>query len=217
MNRKLVAAIAMLAAGCSPALGFGETVSLRSEMGASVTVDRFVADQAGDRIIHAVGIYEGGSRHSYAHSPREIVTVEIDSQGSRKVYLALSSYEPVDWVLTGPGVSDVRGVYLDGYNEQSVSGVKAGIVTNRSNGMGQLNGFEPDEADGEENEWSGTAPGPSPKRISCTYTYAAPSGGGCDSALVFAANAEAIFRAKLVTYTGVYNAQEFRIRAMSGD
>lgn len=112
----------------------------------------------------------------------------------------------------------MRGVYLEGYNKQHVSGVRLALVTNRSlatSWVADANAEDVSEADvSEAVQWSGTRRFASSQRIACAYTYAKPSGGGCDAALQFTANAEALFGAKLSTFTGTYNAQYFRIHAL---
>ena len=205
--------LCLLLPACSLVSRSNELVEMRSEQGAKYPVDRYLADHIGAKVIHAIGIYEGGSRHDFDHSPRETVTVELDDPGPRKLFLALSSYEPVDWELIGPSVAAVHGVYLDGYNKQHVSGVRLALVTNRS--LATLRDADASAEDvSEADQWSGARRSASSQPIACAYTYAKPSGGGCDAALQFTANAEALFEAKLTTFTGIYNAQYFRIHAL---
>lgn len=186
----------------------GAAVEIVSKQYADYQADRFEAAPFEGDAIHAIGIYEGGSRHGPGSHPLEDVTVEVADQGSRSIYLALSSYEPVRWIVTGPGAASVKGVYLDGYHNQQVVGVQNGKVIDRS---ARRNGdySSPDLGDagwGVKTTLSTFAP------VSCTYTYLEPSGGGCDSAHQFLANAHGMFGAPIASFTGIYNAQHFRIR-----
>ncbi|MCB2060814.1 MAG: hypothetical protein R3E09_07950 [Novosphingobium sp.] len=173
------------------------------------TISRFEQDVAEENVIHAIGIYEGGSNHSFRNHPIEIVQIDVQSQGGRGIYLALSSYEPVQWDIAGPGVDAVRGVYVDGYHRHEVTGVPGNIVTNWSNRRGPSA-----KAEALSSDWGGSAQAQNPGAISCTYTYPGPSGGGCGSAERFMANARSRFHAPVATFTGTYNAQAFRIHRL---
>lgn len=186
----------------------GPTVDVVSRQYDRYEVDRFEAPPMEGDVIHAIGIYEGGSNHGPDRHPREDVTVEIEEQEGRSVYLALSSYEPVRWNITGPGAAAVKGVYLTGYHAQNVIGVAHAKVIDRSAERTEDATLRDRDGDGG---WGVETPiysGP----ISCTYTYAEPSGGGCDSAWRFLANARALFSVPIASFTGIYNAQHFRIR-----
>ncbi|WP_324742780.1 hypothetical protein U8326_05225 [Tsuneonella sp. CC-YZS046] len=170
--------------------------------------DRYEAPSTDGDVIHAIGIYEGGSDHGPGLHPREDVTVEIDDQGDRPVYLALSSYEPVRWNITGPGAGAVKGVYLAGYHSQQVVGAKNARVVDRS----AERGGDRDREEPHDGGWGVETALYSYAPVSCTYTYATLSGGGCASARQFLTNARALFGAQVASFTGIYNAQHFRIR-----
>ncbi len=199
-------AIVLPLAAC--ACSAGPMVEVVSRQYDHYEIDRFEAPPIEGDVIHAIGIYEGGSDHGPGLHPREDVTVEIEDQGGRPVYLALSSYEPVRWNITGPGAAAVKAVYLAGYHSQKIVGVKNAKVVDRSaERAGDRDREEPDDGDwGVETTLYSYAP------VSCTYTYAMPSGGGCASARQFLANARALLGGQVASFTGIYNAQHFRIR-----
>jgi hypothetical protein len=170
--------------------------------------NRFEAPVTEGNAIHAIGIYEGGSDHGPGRHTRADVTVEIEDQGGGKsIYLALSSYEPVRWIIAGPGAAAVKGVYLAGYHDQQVVGMAHGTVIDHSAERSEGGGW--DEA--SDGGWGMETASYSYAPVGCTYTYAMPSGGGCASAQQFLANAHALFGAPIASFTGIYNAQHFRI------
>lgn len=204
-RRGHVATVLLLAA-CGPSSG--SIVEVVSRQYDHYEADRFEALPTKGDVIHAIGIYEGGSNHGPDRHPREDVTVEMEDQGSRSVYLALSSYEPVRWNITGPGAAAVKGVYLAGHHGQQVVGAKNAKVVDRS----AERGGDRDQEEPLDGGWGAETALYSYAPVSCTYTYATPSGGGCASARQFLANARALFGAQVASFTGIYNAQHFRIR-----
>jgi hypothetical protein len=175
-------------------------------------ISRFEAPQPEERIIHAIGIYESGAGHGkYAAAGAE-VRVEIDRQPGREIFLALSAYQPVRWRLTGPGAAAVRGIYLAGYHRQQVSGAPQAQVIDRSaeferaeeNGGAMAEDAAPDTTDGK----------PHYVPVPCTITYADADAGGCPPAEQFLTNARLLLNAPVASFTGVYQADAFRIHAM---
>lgn len=204
---RAVAAILLLLGGCSAAAGVIDAGNGAEEGGDQTQlIETVAADQPS---IRAIGIYQGGSGHSHGDHPTEDVTIEVDDDRGSKLYLALSSYEPVRWNLTGPGAARVSGVYLDGYHQQSVTGAVPGTtIDNRSaNRERDSAGTRATSSDWAEDPQFGAG-----GRVSCTYTFPEASGGGCGSAHAFLANARSIFHAPVATFTGIYEGKHFRLR-----
>lgn len=206
----------MLALGGCGALS-GNSVDVTAREASGYPVDRYERSVAEGPLLHAIGIYEASGGHSSKSHPVADATVEVESQGGREIYLALSSYEPVRWRLTGAGLADVKGVYLAGYNRHEVVGIEAGRVVNASGPAprGQSNaGWTSDDEVYEEPAYAGSGEdGEDTGRVSCTYTYWEGSGGGCESAIGLVGAAEDRFGASLASFTGVYNAKGFRVNA----
>ena len=100
---------------------------------------------------HVIGIYESRSDHGYNYHPQGEVAVKV-YPGQKPMILVLSSYEPQKWVLTG-AVDQVRKVILNGYHDQTVTGIETSKVTEHSYlGTGKayyskfLYGFSPSTA-----------------------------------------------------------------------
>lgn len=158
-----------------------------------------------DATIYAIGIYEGGSNHLAGSHPTETVSITIAEGEGEPIQLALSSYEPVEWVLRGEGAKRVNRVYLDGYYRQSIKGHSGARVTNLSGRTERNAGTLGDDWGYDSAARSGA------NSISCAYTYPTPSGGGCEGGADFVANAEALLDAKVRSFAGIYNAQAFVI------
>lgn len=84
-----------------------------------------------DRAI-VIGAYEGtypdGVSHSYGNHPEGEVDVYLPDGGSHtNMLLVLTSYEPVEWNLTGPGTDNVAGVLATGYYDQRVDGLSSDV------------------------------------------------------------------------------------------
>jgi hypothetical protein len=69
--------------------------------------------------LHAVGIYEARSDHSFGNHPMGKHVIRV--KGTGRVILALASYEPVTWVIE-PGEAVVERVIAMGYHKQVIEG-----------------------------------------------------------------------------------------------
>ena len=86
--------------------------------------------------LFAIGIYEPNNEHGWQYidgewiyfQERGTATVFIDEQYDANLTLALGSYEPTDWMLEGPGVSNVSNIILHGYHDHTVNGFEFGSV-----------------------------------------------------------------------------------------
>jgi PEP-CTERM motif len=95
-------------------------------------VSGFQVSPNDSQFVHAIGIYEANSNHSFGYNPRYDASVVVDAQGSNTLYLVLSSYEPVNWIFSGAGLGSVRGVLIAGINQHTFSGINSSLVDNVS-------------------------------------------------------------------------------------
>jgi hypothetical protein len=126
--------------------------------------------------LHLIGVYE---------PDRAVGTIDVavDRPGS-EVVLVLSSYEPVDWVLSVTPTTNLKEVVLNGYNTHTVAGMPKGTVLTRRDGIGLY--------------WD-----------ACGYELPS-SGGGCDTEDIVA-GAEAYTGLPLNSFTGCYVASSFSL------
>jgi hypothetical protein len=87
-----------------------------------------------DSQIVVVGVYEGplsgGRQRGFQEDAEGKVTVDVSSI-EENTLLVLSSYEAVNWKLTGSALSNVKAVYVTGYKPSRVSGLPAGVSVSR--------------------------------------------------------------------------------------
>ena len=85
--------------------------------------------------IYNIGLYEATSNHGWKYVNGQLV--HYRERGTATIYiqeqaapfgLALNSYEPVDWILTGPGVAKVAKILLYGYHHHTVTGQPANSI-----------------------------------------------------------------------------------------
>lgn len=126
--------------------------------------------------LHIVGVYE---------PDRAVGTIDVsvDRPGS-DVHLVLSSYEPVEWLLSVDPSTNLVEVILNGYNAHTVVGLPGGTTLTRRDGIGLY--------------WD-----------ACGYELPS-SGGGCDTEVIVAA-AEAYTGVPLNSFTGCYVASTFEL------
>jgi hypothetical protein len=76
---------------------------------------------AKDAQIEAVGVYEAkfGTHGVGQRSIPGVVTVTLQ-RSPKPTVLVLSSYEPVSWLISGPGSKDLKAVLLAGNSESTV-------------------------------------------------------------------------------------------------
>lgn len=84
------------------------------------------------RFVHTIGIYEANSNHGFGNNPRYNASIVVEAQGSNTLYLVLSSYEPVNWIFSGAGLSALSGVLITGFNQHTFTGINSSLVDNVS-------------------------------------------------------------------------------------
>lgn len=92
----------------------------------------YEASMPSDYIVYNIGIYEPNNVHgwrrdsngNYYHvRERGTALLNIKNQGGKKIALALGSYEPTDWVVSGQGANAVDYVLLYGIHHHTISGI----------------------------------------------------------------------------------------------
>lgn len=84
--------------------------------------------------IYNIGLYEPDNEHgwrlnsdgSYSHfRERGTATIYIEDQNGIPAALALGSYEPTDWIITGPGADAIDSILLYGYHHHTITGMNS--------------------------------------------------------------------------------------------
>ncbi|MES2134977.1 MAG: peptidoglycan-binding domain-containing protein [Patescibacteria group bacterium] len=82
------------------------------------------------RGVTAVGVYEGsypsGVQHSYNFHPEGTVNVKVTGDTGQSRDLVLTSYEPVNWVLSVPSNVIISKIIVTGYHKSRVTNVPSG-------------------------------------------------------------------------------------------
>lgn len=128
MRHLLAALLAVTATSAAPTLAASVDVTGSTSPYPVTGFD----NPAGSVAYRAIGIYEASHVHGGGSNPRYDAVIEIGAQAT-PLYLALSAYEPVNWVFKGAGVAQVKGVLVGGYNQHSWSGISSSLVTDISN------------------------------------------------------------------------------------
>ena len=82
--------------------------------------------------LHAVGVYRGTlpAGASTANHPTGTVNITI-AGGSIPIALALTAYEPVNWVISNPTNRQISQVLLAGYYAQTVQGISSSVTVTK--------------------------------------------------------------------------------------
>ena len=131
--------------------------------------------------VHLLGIYQAFDGSVIDH-PQGTARVNVLGNTRASVHLALSSYEPVRWILEGPGRQYISSVLISGVHPGVVEGIDPTKVVNRTG-----------------SQWLGA------------YAYAWPSvSGGSNTPLLTSRVAEH-FGAPISTFSGAYSASRFTV------
>jgi hypothetical protein len=129
-----------------------------------------------------VGVYETSSNHSFDFHTTGTGHVRVVGSALAPVDIVVSSYEPVQWIFDGPGVSYISKVLVNSFYPSTVVGIDSSKVLDRS---------------GAQNLG--------------TYAYAWPSAtGGSNTPLLFQ-NVQTLLGAPVSAFGGAYNATAFTI------
>lgn len=77
---------------------------------------------------HIIGVYEARRDHSSGSHPVGTARIHITGAASVPVNLVLSSYEPIQWIVDGSGVSFVQSVLINSYHLSTVVGIDSSVV-----------------------------------------------------------------------------------------
>jgi len=110
----------------------GSEKSLRDSI--EIKVEEVETDVLMGSMAVGVGAYEGsypsGERHSFGYHPQGEIDVYLSENPNYKgsLTLVLSSYEPVKWNISGPGIGSIGEVLATGYYDQEVSGLDVPVT-----------------------------------------------------------------------------------------
>ncbi|MGB0647127.1 MAG: hypothetical protein ACPGQS_08120, partial [Bradymonadia bacterium] len=79
----------------------------------------FSSGELDETVTYMIGVYQSHGNHGFNDHPTGEAIVHIGAQAGR-IELVLSSYEPVDWTLSGPGVANIDRLLVLGYHTQNV-------------------------------------------------------------------------------------------------
>ena len=207
---------ALLLAGCG-----GPVVTVTSEQTGRQPVDRFERANPQDAAIHAIGIYEARAGQDDKHEREDVIVDLQEKNPDQPLYLALSAYEPVRWLVTGPGAAQVQSVYLDGHYRQTIEGIGESVRVYNRSGAPEIPepffeknmGPDREKLNAERAEWRASFDALRQSRVACALTQ---TGGAreCDNGALFLATAERLLKSRIATFTGVANAQRFTIASL---
>ncbi len=183
--------------------GCGQSVAIGGRQG-NDSVQYLEPSGGGGAKVRAMGIFRA-SYDQIKDIPVE-VAITIEPQGREGIYLALASYYPVRWRITGAGANSVKGVYLAGYHGSSLTGLSNVKVQN-------LSGIPSRRIDDTPppGGWGSSNGSRSP--VPCAVDLGS-SRSPCVEAEDFIANAERLLGAKLGSFTGIDQAGSFTIKAL---
>jgi hypothetical protein len=131
--------------------------------------------------VHLLGVYQAIDG-SVIGNPQGTARVNVQGSAVAPVHLALSSYEPVKWILEGPGRQYVASVLVNSIHPSIVEGIDASKIINRTG-----------------SQWLGA------------YGYAWPSASGGSNTPLLASRVATHFGAPISTFAGAYSASKFTV------
>ncbi|MCC3417885.1 MAG: hypothetical protein JGK28_07920 [Microcoleus sp. PH2017_07_MST_O_A] len=91
-------------------------------IGGSDDFSAYVGSSTGDKELHLIGVYEANAEHGKANLSKSAIQVKVERR-NKPIILALSAYEPVNWNVTVEPGAVIEKIIVNGYNNQTVSGV----------------------------------------------------------------------------------------------
>ena len=105
-------------------------------IGGSDDFSAYVGSSSGNKELHLIGVYEATSEHGNGNRAKSVLAkpaptgatptkrIEIKVERRNKpIILALSAYEPIDWNVTVEPGTVIEKIIVNGYHNQTVSGV----------------------------------------------------------------------------------------------
>jgi hypothetical protein len=100
-------------------------------IGGSDDFSAYVASSSGNKELHLIGVYEASSEHGNGQSEKGAIEVKVERQ-NKPIILALSAYEPINWNVTVEPGAVIEKIIVNGYHNQTVSGVSGIAIEERS-------------------------------------------------------------------------------------
>ncbi|MEG3861171.1 hypothetical protein [Microcoleus sp. herbarium12] len=91
-------------------------------IGGSDDFSAYVGSSTGDKELHLIGVYEANAEHGKRNLSKSAIQVKVERR-NKPIILALSAYEPVNWNVTLEPGAVIEKIIVNGYNNQTVSGV----------------------------------------------------------------------------------------------
>jgi hypothetical protein len=91
-------------------------------IGGSDDFSAYVGSSTGDKELHLIGVYEANAEHGKRNLSKSAIQVKVERR-NKPIILALSAYEPVNWNVTVEPGTVIEKIIVNGYNNQTVSGV----------------------------------------------------------------------------------------------
>ena len=122
MHEKFLLSLRVAVVGsCHVERGASTAVGTPTYRGNSQTTYSCVANDNCNYDVHFISNYEGSVTSSFRHHPTGTINVDLNviGQSTKPLILVLSSYEPIDWILSIPsGVTVDRAIMVrDIYRE----------------------------------------------------------------------------------------------------
>jgi hypothetical protein len=100
-------------------------------IGGSDDFSAYIGTSGGDKELHLIGVYEATSEHGNGKRSKGAIEVKVERQ-NKPIILALSAYEPIDWKVTVEPGAVIEKIVVNGYHNQTVSGVSGIPIEERS-------------------------------------------------------------------------------------
>ncbi|MBE9187784.1 hypothetical protein IQ270_24835 [Microcoleus sp. LEGE 07076] len=98
-------------------------------IGGSDDFSTYAASSSKNKELHLIGVYEANAEHgnrdlskSALAKPSKRIEIKVEPR-NKPIILALSAYEPVQWNITAEPGAVIEKIILNGYHNQTVSGV----------------------------------------------------------------------------------------------
>jgi hypothetical protein len=83
----------------------------------------YIGSSSGNKELHLIGVYEANAdRGNRNYLSKSAIEIKVERR-NKPIILALSAYEPVQWNITAEPGSVIEKIIVNGYHNQTVSGV----------------------------------------------------------------------------------------------
>ncbi|MEG4277877.1 hypothetical protein QUA62_10410 [Microcoleus sp. MON1_C1] len=91
-------------------------------LGGSDDFSGYIGSSSGNKELHLIGVYEANADHKNRDFSKSAIEVKVERR-NKPIILALSAYEPVQWNITAEPGAVIEKIIVNGYHNQTVSGV----------------------------------------------------------------------------------------------